>query len=542
MATGGENDDTEVDAVLDTSSDVQNETEHYDVALLFAENDKNQALEILEQMEEITVENGEKPKVCLYTDLPGASAHTEAGRNLTKVATLILVLATENLQDEEVAKLIKDEAIGNTRLASKCHPGLKYCVRPLYLDKERKAHPPGGLSTIQEVRWYDKDSRCGQRDIRMLLQNHLQYRNKREREDSRQRVTVRDTRGSRPPKDSTDNINLAVSIAVRQAAMGHREQEVMATPAPEVGHQSFDSTNLQRPNNINGSSIQSRSTNESSDARAPGQSESERNNHQPSDSTMAQGVALPRVVHYHTHYHGEGPGLSQGGPPQRGLPGAPRYPGHPAAPPPQNPQQRGPVNMSQQSHINIVNCENVQVGSNTKMIIGGQRERMTERDNEAPYDSPTSAAPNQEDSPPPYSQHNPSSPASTERKTPWTHVSSIPSQAEPRGDNPACGGQEAGIVDVSQPGSESLGNASGLSHDGPRSSFSSERMASEGRQVQTGLTDLQPHSESTSGLSDFTSHTVPELSSPSAFLEMVQSELSEDRDSSLKDERKKTSK
>ncbi|XP_046568128.1 uncharacterized protein LOC124276538 isoform X2 [Haliotis rubra] len=308
MATGGDDSDTEVDADLDTSSDVQNKTEHYDVALLFAENDKNQALEILEQMEEITVENGEKPKVCLYTDLPGASAHTEAGRNLTKVATLILVLATENLQDEEVAKLIKDEAIGNTRLASKCHPGLKYCVRPLYLDKERKAHPPSGLSTIQEVRWYDKDSRCGQRDIRMLLQNHIQYRKQREREDSRQR-TVRDTSCSRLPKDSTDNINLAVSIepahqqrqvlerdipierthldrsaAVRPSPICHREQENMATTTPEVGQQSLDSINLQ----TNGSSVLFRRTNESSDARAPGHSASERNNHQPSDSTMAQ--------------------------------------------------------------------------------------------------------------------------------------------------------------------------------------------------------------------------------------------------------------
>ncbi|XP_046568125.1 serine-rich adhesin for platelets-like isoform X2 [Haliotis rubra] len=249
------------------------------------------------------------------------------------------------------------------------------------------------------------------------------------------------------------------------------------------------------------------------------------------------------AIHYHYHAGNQGPGMFDpnvftplGQYPQftpLHVNGPPPYPGHPAAPPAQNPQQRGPVNMSQQAPINIVNCANVQIGTDGKMIIGDQRERMTERDNEDPYDSLTSAAPNREDSPPPYSQHNPSFPTSTFRKTPLTHVSMIPSQTESRGGNPACGGQEAVITDVSQPGSESLENASGLTRDGPRSCFPSERMTSEGRQVQTGFTDLQPHLGSASGLSDITSFTVTELGSASDFLEMVQSELSEDRDSSL---------
>ncbi|XP_067684720.1 uncharacterized protein [Haliotis asinina] len=313
MATGGDDGDTEVDAALDTSPDVQRETKHYDVALLFAENDKHLALEILEHLEQIPLENGEKPQVCLYTDLPGASAHTETGRNLIKVATLIFVLATENLQDGEVAKLIKDEAIGNTRLASKCQPELKYCVRPLYFDRERKAHPPSGLSTIQEVRWYDKDSRCGLRDIKKLLQNHISYRKQREQGFSHQRRIVGNTNSSSELKHSTENINFPVSTepahqqrqvperdisperahldsptAVRLPAMSHTVQVVMATPAPEVGQQSLDSINLQARGITNGSSVQSRSSIDSSGVRAPGQSASEQNYHQPPDSAVAQ--------------------------------------------------------------------------------------------------------------------------------------------------------------------------------------------------------------------------------------------------------------
>ncbi|XP_067684689.1 uncharacterized protein [Haliotis asinina] len=249
------------------------------------------------------------------------------------------------------------------------------------------------------------------------------------------------------------------------------------------------------------------------------------------------------VLHYHYHAGNQGPGMFDPSvftlleePPQftpHHVNGPPHYPGQPAAPPAQNPQQHGPVNMSQQAPINIVNCKHVQIGSDGKMIIGSQHERMTDREEVDPYDSLTSAASNREDSPPPYSVQNPSFPASTYRKTPLTDGIVIPSQTEPRGGNPPYGEQEAVIADVSQSRAESLGNASGLTRDGPRSCFPSERTGNERRQVLTGLSDLHPHWDSASGLSDITSFTVSELGSASDFLEMVRSELSEDRDSSF---------
>lgn len=338
MATG-DNSDIEVDARLETSSpDGQAETKHYDVALLFAETDKHRALEILDEMEQLTLVNEEKPKVCLYTDLPGTSSHIDGGKNLTKVATLIFVLATENLQDAEVARLIKDEAIGNTRLARRCHPGLKCCVRPLYLERARKDHPPSGLSTIQSVDWYDKDSRFFQRNIRKLLECHIQYRKQREREYSRQRRNVGNS--STQSQESPDVANIAVSVqpahqqsqesdlpsershldsnaAVILLSLSHhaaenvdenyngasthssQQNEALATPNEcftaqqinnndHVGQQSLDTIDLNNCNNTNGPSVQSRSTNESSGFVASGKSTSERNNNQSPDSAMAK--------------------------------------------------------------------------------------------------------------------------------------------------------------------------------------------------------------------------------------------------------------
>ncbi|XP_046345586.2 uncharacterized protein LOC124126241 isoform X2 [Haliotis rufescens] len=337
----GDNSDIEVDARLETSSpDGQAETKHYDVALLFAETDKHRALEILDEMEQLTLVNEEKPKVCLYTDLPGTSSHIDGGKNLTKVATLIIVLATENLQDAEVARLIKDEAIGNTRLARKCHPGLKFCVRPLYLERARKDHPPSGLSTITPVEWYDKDSKFFQRNIRMLLEYHIPYRKQREREYRRQRRNVGNS--STQSQDVPDVANIAVSVqpahqqsqesdlpsershldsnaAVRLSSLSHhaaenlgvydnyngasahssQQNEAMATPNEcftdqqinnndHVGLQSLDTIDLNNCNNTNGPSVQSRSTNESSGFAASGKSTSEGNNNQSPDSAMAK--------------------------------------------------------------------------------------------------------------------------------------------------------------------------------------------------------------------------------------------------------------
>ncbi|XP_046345582.2 mucin-4-like [Haliotis rufescens] len=251
-----------------------------------------------------------------------------------------------------------------------------------------------------------------------------------------------------------------------------------------------------------------------------------------------------QVIHYHYHAGSQGPGMFDRnvfdplpGEYPRVTPlhnaGAPPYPGRPAASQAQYHQQRGPVNMSQQAPINIVNCQNVQIGADGRLTVGGQGERITDNEDEDPYDSLTSAAPNREDPPPPYSLHSPTSSLSaTSRKTPLPDVSWIPSQTEPGGGNPPCSGQEAHTAGDSQSGTVSLGDASGLTPDGPRSSFPANRTASEAGQAQTGLSDLGANWDSGSGLSDITSLSVPDLGSASDFLEMVLSELSENGNSS----------
>ncbi|XP_071082917.1 uncharacterized protein [Haliotis cracherodii] len=244
------------------------------------------------------------------------------------------------------------------------------------------------------------------------------------------------------------------------------------------------------------------------------------------------------VIHYHYHAGSQGPGmfdpnvfdLPLGGHPQvtpLHNAGAPPYPGRTAASQAQYHQPRGPVNMSQQAPINIVNCQNVQIGTDGRLIVGGQAERIADNEDEDPYDSLTSAAPNREDPPPPYSLQSPTSSVSaTSRKTPSPDASWIPSQTEPWGGNPPCSGQEAHKAGDLQSGTVSLGDASGLTRDGPRSSFPAKRTASEARQAQTGLSDLGAHWDSASGLSDITSLSVPDLGSAKDFLEMVRSELS----------------
>ncbi|XP_071083360.1 uncharacterized protein [Haliotis cracherodii] len=306
----GDNSDIEVDALLETSSpDGQAETKHYDVALLFAETDKHRALEILDEMEQLTLVHEEKPKVCLYTDLPGTSSHIDAGKNLTKVATLILVLATENLHDAEVARLIKDEAIGNTRLARKCHPGLECCVRPLYLEKERKDHPPSGLSTITPVEWYDKDSNYFQRSIRILLEYHIPYRKRREREYRRQRRNV--GYSSTQSQGSPYVANIAVSVqpahqqsqesdlpsershldsnaAVRLLSLSHHAAENVGVYDNYNGASTHSSQQNEAMATPNECFTDQQITNESSGFVASGKSTSERNNNQSPDSAMAK--------------------------------------------------------------------------------------------------------------------------------------------------------------------------------------------------------------------------------------------------------------
>ncbi|XP_048252735.1 uncharacterized protein LOC124144867 isoform X3 [Haliotis rufescens] len=157
----------------------------------------------------------------------------------------------------------------------------------------------------------------------------------------------------------------------------------------------------------------------------------------------------------------------------------------------------------------------------------GQGERITDNKDEDPYDSLTSAAPNREDPPPPDSLHSPTSSLSaTSRKTPLPDVSWIPSQTEPGGGNPPCSGQEAHTAGDSQSGSVSLGDASGLTRDGPRSSCPPKGLPSDPVPDQTGL-DPGADGDSGLGLSDNSSHSMPDLGSASDFLEMVLSELSD---------------
>ncbi|XP_048252734.1 mucin-19-like isoform X2 [Haliotis rufescens] len=115
---------------------------------------------------------------------------------------------------------------------------------------------------------------------------------------------------------------------------------------------------------------------------------------------------------------------------------------------------------------------------------------------------------------------------STQGKTPLPDVSWIPSQTEPGGGNPPCSGQEAHTAGDSQSGSVSLGDASGLTRDGPRSSCPPKGLPSDPVPDQTGL-DPGADGDSGLGLSDNSSHSMPDLGSASDFLEMVLSELSD---------------
>ncbi|KAK6177326.1 hypothetical protein SNE40_015449 [Patella caerulea] len=161
--------------------------EHFDAAIVFdVHEDSELAEKYMNLMNAIKLDNGQKIKVCLYNAPNFKPEAAELATDVVQYCTHIFFVLTKNFPLNLPAKLIKEEAIGLTRLAVNGEegcPGLegrRYCVRHLHSlpPGQRDYKIPPGFSTI---RGFDMSNEIrSKKELTELFKYNLHWRLKRE--------------------------------------------------------------------------------------------------------------------------------------------------------------------------------------------------------------------------------------------------------------------------------------------------------------------------------------------------------------------------
>ncbi|KAK6177324.1 hypothetical protein SNE40_015448 [Patella caerulea] len=161
--------------------------EHFDAALVFNENaDFELAEKYRNFMNAINLDNGQKIKVCLFTAPNFKPEAAEIATDVVQYCTHIFCVLTKNFSMDLVTKLIKEEAIGLTRLAVNGEEGCpgqegrRYCVRPLHSlpPGQRDYKIPPGFSTIRGFDMFDENR--SKKELKKLFTHYLGFRLRRE--------------------------------------------------------------------------------------------------------------------------------------------------------------------------------------------------------------------------------------------------------------------------------------------------------------------------------------------------------------------------
>ncbi|XP_055958181.1 uncharacterized protein LOC126827316 isoform X1 [Patella vulgata] len=161
--------------------------EHFDAALVFNDHEDSELAEkYMNMMNAIELDNGQKIKVCLYTAPNFKAEAAETATDVVQYCTHIFCVLTKNFPSCLANQLIKEEAIGLTRLAVNGEegcPGLsgrRYCVRPLHtLSPDMRDYKiPPGLSTIRGIDMSNENR--SKKELKQLFEYNLHLRLQRE--------------------------------------------------------------------------------------------------------------------------------------------------------------------------------------------------------------------------------------------------------------------------------------------------------------------------------------------------------------------------
>ncbi|XP_055958182.1 uncharacterized protein LOC126827316 isoform X2 [Patella vulgata] len=161
--------------------------EHFDAALVFNDHEDSELAEkYMNMMNAIELDNGQKIKVCLYTAPNFKAEAAETATDVVQYCTHIFCVLTKNFPRCLANQLVKEEAIGLTRLAVNGEegcPGIsdrRYCVRPLHtLSPDMRDYKiPPGLSTIRGIDMSNENR--SKKELKQLFEYNLHLRLQRE--------------------------------------------------------------------------------------------------------------------------------------------------------------------------------------------------------------------------------------------------------------------------------------------------------------------------------------------------------------------------
>ncbi|KAL3851939.1 hypothetical protein ACJMK2_015631 [Sinanodonta woodiana] len=146
--------------------------EHYDVCIIFSDEDEDDVYTFIEHLKSIDLGGKEYPKICRFDDegIWGLATRINRVPLICNHCSVIFVFVSKTGLSDSFTKFFKDEVVMSS---------LKNCkVRPVLAVENCSI--PAGMQNISPVKWYRRDTRAYQENIKSILDYSRKARLQRE--------------------------------------------------------------------------------------------------------------------------------------------------------------------------------------------------------------------------------------------------------------------------------------------------------------------------------------------------------------------------